>query len=99
MDGDGYPTEEFLSIIKNFQGTDVMYIVEMVTDNWYFGDWGYKIRKNRNGVINLELHTGGWSGNEEIIREILGNIYLTHFKMKYVMWKTGGHYYFKINDK
>jgi len=42
----------------------------------------------------LELHTFGWSGNEDIISILKDtNLWLTKFKAK----SAGGHYYFKID--
>ena len=45
----------------------------------------------------FELHTGGWSDNEEI----MGNISKNHM-FWYMYWHKsvrGGHYYFKIKNK
>lgn len=98
LDEDGYPTEEYLNFIKNFnhETMPILDFVEVLQDGWYFGDWGFKLHRKYKGKIKLELHTGGWSGNEEIIETILKNIWLTHFNMRYVRWHTGGHYYFEI---
>ncbi len=96
LDSDGYPTQEYLDWIENYKYTD-MPIMDFIDNlEWYFDDWGFILKRKYNGRRKLELHTGGWSGNEEIIRAITGNIHLTAFKMKYVMWRTGGHYYFEL---
>lgn len=102
LDADGYPTPEWLKYISDY--TDkVMPIMQFVQcvliDGWHFSEWGFRLHRTRNGIRKLELHTGGWSGNEETIMAILGNIYLTHFKMQYVKWTRGGHYYFEIKVK
>lgn len=100
LDEEGYPTNEWLNFLIDYE-PDVMPIldlIELIKQSWHFGDWGYKIDKNEDGTTTLELHTGGWSGNEDIISAIKSNVYLTQFQLKYVMWKTGGHYYFEIND-
>lgn len=56
--------------------------------------WGVE-RIHKSPVINLELHTGGWSGNEVIISALLQNrMFIT---MWYKKWERGGHYYFEIN--
>ena len=51
------------------------------------------IRQTGKRVIRLELHTGGWSENEEIIG------YLQRSMLWFIWWmrsERGGHYYFKI---
>jgi len=100
LDGEGYPTKEYLRFIKDYtdKTMPIMDFVSILQDGWHFSDWGFKLHRKYGGKRKLELHTAGWSGNEEIIYVIKENIYLTHFKMKYVKWYTGGHYYFEIRD-
>lgn len=101
-DDEGYPTEEFISFIKTYKPSEkipLLTFVETVLPNvWYMPDWGFKLHRKYKGKRKLELHTGGWSGNEDIINAIKSNILLTHWKLKYVMWRTGGHYYFELSD-
>ena len=98
LDNEGYPTDEYLKFIKDYtpEVMPIMSMVNIICDNWYYQDWGVKMGRKYKGTIKLELHTAGWSGNEDIIHAILKNIYLTHFKMLYKKWITGGHYYFEI---
>ena len=98
LDDDGYPTDEYLKFIEEYtpDKMPIMDFVSILGDNWYFDDWGFRLKRKYMGVRKLELHTGGWSGNEDIIGAIKSNIYLTHFSMKYVKWHTGGHFYFEI---
>ena len=98
LDSDGYPTEEYLRFIKDYDGkTAIMEFVAVLMTGWWAGDWGFVLHRKHKGVRKLELHTGGWSGNADVIQAILSNIFLTHFNMRYKMWKTGGHYYFEID--
>ena len=101
LDDEGYPTEEWLQYIKNYKpdlSLPLLTFVKMVLiDGWYMSEWGFKLSKKYKGKHKLELHTGGWSGNEETIAAIKSNMWLTHFKMRYVMWRTGGHYYFELS--
>lgn len=98
FDENGYPTDEWLDFIKTYKPDETLPIIRFVdsllVDGWYC--YGFKLGRKYRGKRKLELHTGGWSGNEEIIAAIKSNIMLTHFKMRYVMWKVGGHHYFEI---
>jgi len=100
LDSNDNPTEEWLEFIRNYHPSEELPLLKFVTEvlpkGWYLAEWGVIIHRKYRGVIRLELHTGGFSGNEEVIREILSNKHFTHFKMEYVQWKTGGHHYFEI---
>jgi len=96
LDCNGYPTSEFLKFIKDYKTMPIMEFLEILRDGWHFRDNGFRLKRKYKGKRKLELHTGGWSGNEETISSILSNTYLTHFKMRYVRWEAGGHYYFEI---
>ena len=102
MDNEGYPTEEYLTFIRHYVPSEELPLMDFIQryliGGWHYRNWGVRLGRRYRGKRKLILHTGGWSGNEEIIREVLVNFYLTHGKMRYVMWKTGGHYYFEIND-
>ena len=95
-DSDGYPTEEALDYIKNWSITGK-----------YFGKGNYEelieyVRSilTYNDAINyedglLEIHTFGWSGNEDIIEELKKtDLWL----LKHRATQTDGHY-FQIEDK
>jgi hypothetical protein len=102
LDNNGYPTDEWLDFIKNYKPSESLPLIKFVSDflryGWWMHEWGFVLHRKYNGKRRLELHTGGWSGNEEIIDAIKSNMWLTHFQMRYVMWETGGHYYFEINE-
>ena len=98
LDNEGYPTEEWLEYIKNFTNGDIHEFISLLTDSWWMNSYGVVLKRKYKGKQKLELHTLGWSGNEELINAIISNDYLTHFYMRYVMWRTGGYYYFEIKD-
>lgn len=104
-DEHGYPTNDALDYIKNwglqwrqlekpkqgeFFGKDKYEeLISYIKDLWWYGDDGVVYE---DGL--LELHTMGWSGNEDIISILKDtNLWLTKFKAK----SAGGHYYFKID--
>ncbi len=101
LDIEGYPTEQYLDFIEQYEPDESLpievLVSQVIREGWYMSDWGFKLHRKRNGKQKLELHTGGWSGNEEIISAIKNNIMLSNFHMKYVMWRVGGHHYFEIN--
>lgn len=102
-DTDGYPTEEGLNYIKNwgfglidgefllgsrYMDQEFDTLIEYLKLIWYYND----AIVYEDGL--LEIHTLGWSGNEEII-QVLRNTTLWMFKHKAT--QTGGHYYFRID--
>lgn len=93
LDEDGYPTDAALEIIEKWdiieKGKEGL--IKFIESIWNFGDWGFK----RDGD-KLELHTGGWSGNESIIQSLKKNFFWTFF------WESsrrGGRYYFEGLNK
>lgn len=98
LDEAGYPKNELITTIRNYhpdQG-NIIKMIYLICHNWYHGEDGYKIYMADDGMVKLELHTLGWSGNEDVIKEVLKNDFLTEGPMKYMRWERGGHYYFDI---
>jgi len=96
LDKDGYPTSEYLEWIKIWhpqEGISLLEFISIIGNNWYFGDWGFKLHRKYRDHRILELHTGGWSGNEEIIYTLENNFW---FWMWWMKSHRGGHYYFEI---
>lgn len=63
-------------------------LIKIIHNTWWMPDYGFRFHNKK-----LELHTGGWSGNESIIASIKNSIFWRLF------WKKstrGGHYYFEI---
>jgi len=55
-------------------------------------DWGFILSGEEE--FTLSLSTGGWSGNEDIIRALKKNFIF--WSMYWQMNRRGGHYQFKI---
>ena len=91
------PSEKDLAWVETCeiitQNDVIEYLHELAT-LWQWGeDDGFFDLKGKR-VLRLELHTGGWSGNEDIIDAMQRNIYFwTRFWLK---TERGGHYYFRI---
>lgn len=96
----GYPEEKDLKLIREWDHNDIFNLLEYLYDCWHFQDWGFK-QKWSNEIIHqkpvlfVELHTGGWSGNESLITALLQNKFIRAFWYK--QWTRGGHYKFEIN--
>jgi hypothetical protein len=91
---DEYPTEENLKIIEEWNGKNIEAFLAYIESLWHWPDFGFKRKGGK--VIRLELHTGGWSGNEDII-EALHKAWSGIFWTMYWMKSTkGGHYWFRI---
>ena len=106
LDLDGYPTTEFLDFLRNYNpsGFPIMEFLEILGEVWCMSGWGYRLHKKYKGARKLELYTGGWSVNEEIINALLSNkllfISMDNDKttIRYTKWVVGGHYYFEIRQ-
>ena len=95
LDKDNYPDEKSLKEIEQWdilkQG--VQGLLDLVEENTHYGDWSFCIKGKH--VLRLEYHTGGWSGNEDVIEALQKN-----WLFWSVFWKkleVGGHYYFRIS--
>lgn len=88
-----YPTIEQLQIVRNFplnKRADYINLAYYLKDLWH---WEEMVVIKGKNVVKVELHTGGWSGNEDIISVLKE----TNFWMFW--WQKserGGHYYFTI---
>lgn len=100
LDEEGYPTWEWIHYLKTYKPDAslplLIFVRTILVNGWHMSNWGFKLGKKYKGKYKLELHTGGWSGNEEVIDALKSNMWLTHHQMRYVMWRSGGHYYFEI---
>ena len=90
-----YPSEIELETIKKWDTiseSGTLGLIDFVGSIWEYGDMGFRQRGKR--VIKLELHTLGWSGNEDIIQALKMNFIF--WSMNWDMSRRGGHYYFTI---
>lgn len=96
MNRNCYPTEEQLNKIKSWdhRQEEVRDFLDYIESLWWAADWGFHLTGKR--VLRLELHTGGWSGNEDIIGALQGTMFWWLFWRKST---RGGHYWFRIEPK
>lgn len=102
-DKDGYPTDEELETIKKWliiseQPTkedifnNLLNLISYVESLWRTPDWGFELSKEEE-YFELELHTGGYSGNELIMDALRANHIF--WSMTWVETVRGGHYVFE----
>jgi hypothetical protein len=65
-------------------------LIEYLQEIWHWDD--YVVWKDNI----LELHTGGWSGNEEIV-QVLEETFFWYFYWQ--KSERGGHYYFEVPER
>ena len=90
MDSDGYPEEEDILRVKNL-GSEFREGAETMLDLFEASRIGSGAFQDDGSLV---LHTGGWSGNEELIGAAMESFWWMRF------WHSttrGGHYVFKAD--
>lgn len=83
-----YPTKAELKKIAKWDFNDFAGLMEFVKELWHWDDY-----IEQDGNI-YKLHTGGWSGNEDIINALAKNSLF--WLMCWVESRRGGHYIFEL---
>jgi hypothetical protein len=97
LDEDGYPTDEVLNIITKWdyaQGWRELF--ELVESIWWGADWGFRVEETETHMT-YDISTGGWSGNESIIRALQENYFCWHSTWQ--QSRRGGHHLFEIKKE
>lgn len=94
LDEQGYPDEASLKAIKEWDilNQGLSGLLKLIEENTNWADRQINITGKK--VIRFEYHTGGWSGNEDVIEALRQNLCFWAF-----FWQKsirGGHFYFKI---
>lgn len=96
-----YPTEEQLEYIRKFDilKEHPVKLAKYVQEIWHWGEDYCRLYEGKNKISDtaywkLELHTGGWSGNEEIVYALREN--WMFWNVCWFAHHRGGHYYFEI---
>ena len=85
--------KKILNKITNWEAKDFNGLFEYIREHWKYADSGYF----ESFTDAYELHTAGWSENEEIISALMKNY--VFWMMYWVMSKRGGHFWFCKNEK
>ncbi len=98
-DQDGYPTGEELTRIQTWTPfMDYVGLMAFVKSIWWCADWGWHESPYIDGAetgTEYRISTGGWSGNEEIIRELKGKP-TGFWSTCWQQTRRGGHYTFRV---
>ncbi len=101
-DDDGYPTEESLKRLREeLNSENLKRAIEVfyaaLKENRYPDYCGFERVEVRGELIEVwGYHTGGWSGNENIIA-VLRESWLFNWLLE--RYDRGGHYYFRPEPK
>ena len=73
LDENGYPNEADLEKIKNWDvlASGVDGLLNLIEENTNWAD--RQIEQSGKNVIRYVYHTGGWSGNEDVIGALMSN--------------------------
>lgn len=93
LDRHGYPTDRALEKIKNWNPADPAGLMAYVKSMWYFVEWGWHEERQGSKMV-YSISTGGWSGNEDLIRA-MGNNYI-FWHMNWLSSRRGGHFVFEV---
>lgn len=97
LDADNYPCLKDLERIAKWdiltQGIDGLLALVQENTNWA----DRQIQQSGKNVIRYVYHTGGWSGNEDVIAALRRNFLF--WSMFWEKSTKGGHYYFKIKKR
>ena len=94
LDENGYPDEASLKEIEKWDipKNGVKGLLDLIEENTNWADRQISITGKK--VLRFEFHTGGWSGNEDVISALRRNILF--WPLFWEKSTRGGHYYFKI---
>ena len=99
LDEQGYPTEDWLEFLRKWTPETGCAYQHIFDSLLHFGLWMpercLRVKKPYKGYQKFEIHTGGWSGNEDVVDAILSNFLLRHL-FGYYKWEIGGHHYFRM---
>lgn len=95
FDSDGYPTEETLETIKNWDSKDgFRELLRFVETAWKWGDAYVETLEDKDENTIILFHTVGWSGNEDLIFALKQNTLF--WSMCWQESRRGGHYRFSV---
>lgn len=89
FDDEGYPTDATLEIIRVWPYQDFSSLFVFVQKAWRYQDYFITLDSDF-----FQLSTGGWSGNEDIIRKLQEN--RMFWSLCWESSRRGGHHEFRL---
>jgi hypothetical protein len=89
MDDDGYPEESELKQIAEWPWQDIPGLLAFVRPRWSYPNFWCT-----DGAV-LKVSTGGWSGNEDLMRAMQQN--RAFWSLCWMSSRRGGHYEFDLS--
>ena len=90
-----YPSEQILKIIREFDiSKPIKELISLIEGEWEFADVGYFSLYKTKKKVYLQLHTAGWSGNEDLIGAFEKIKWIGIFWVKST---RGGHYWYEFS--
>ena len=83
-----YPSEEVLSRIETWPADNIDGWFDYIRQNWWMGE-----ELIDDHGIEIDMSTGGWSGNEDIIEAMQENALM--WNLCWVQSRRGGHFIFQ----
>lgn len=88
-----YPTQEELDTISKWDVTDLDGWFDYIASLWHWEHLFRSKRPREKGQVRFEAHTGGWSGNEDIIVAMMQNHIA--WSLSFYNLRRGGHFEFR----
>jgi len=97
LDSDGYPTDAALDVIRLWHWDDARGWFKFIESIWsVYGRWIECGWRNSDFDTAYDVATGGWSGNESIIRAMQDNHMM--WLLSWYQSTRGGHYIFVLKE-
>lgn len=96
LDSDGYPTDGALDKISKWDYSDIPGLFKFIYDIWWMPEFGWRETTHDDGTQQYSLSTGGWSGNESILRALKDNSMI--WLITWYSSRRGGHHVFLVKE-
>ena len=96
----GYPEEEDLEKIRSYPIDKTIHepdeLMKFIRSHWEFAEWGWR-QEEGEAATRYHVSTGGWSGNELLIRALQEN--RVFWSLHWEESRRGGHYKFETRKR
>ena len=93
FNSNGYPTDETLQAIREWPANDLPALFDFIGEAWQYQDYWH----HETATGEYHFSTGGWSGNEDLIGALQGNVVV--WALCWYSSRRGGHNVFVLPVK